>query len=555
MPNDVITLNAVAKELNDLLLNGRIEKIYQPEKDEICLQIKSNGSTKNLVISANPAHPRIHISSQKKENSYTAPAFCMLLRKYLLGSSVRDVEIYNCDRIIKISIDARNELQDKQKYFLMIELMGRYSNIILLNDDMLIIDAIKRIHLDQSTTRYILPNIKYALQPQTKISLNNEDKLKEFFEENKNNLTIDTLMQNISGISKDTAKELLASPNILESLILFNNINSSKKYKPCIYKIDNQIKDFYICPYTTLKGEFLPLASMNACFDYYYNIYDHCERKKANTKQITIVLKRLKKKIDKRINDNYSKIAECEKSVQLKEKGDLILSNLYKIKKQDKVLLCYDYNNECETEITLDPLLNPSENAQNYFKRYAKSKRAKDIALQQLPELEKQREYLDIIDASISNCELKLEYDEIMNELTQLGGMKKVQNKQKRKPKPSMPTHIVIKGFDIYIGKNSIQNVETTFNIGNGGDIWLHTKDYHGCHAIIKGTPDDDTIYKVACIVAYYSEGRTSDKVNVDYTLRKFVKKQPNSFIGMVNYTNYKTVLVPPTSIEEIKNK
>ena len=218
MPNDVITLNALSKELDKILTGGRIEKVGQPEVDEIHLFIKNNRAQYNLIASANATKPRLHISKMRKENQLVAPAFCMLLRKYLVGAYIEKIQIYNSDRIIKIDLKSKNELKDINSYSLMIELMGRYSNIILLDKNNKILDAIRRINFDESTTRYILPNITYTPQPQNRISLYDNTALLDFFRTNKN-LDIDTLIKNVSGISKESALEIISSNNPYEKLL------------------------------------------------------------------------------------------------------------------------------------------------------------------------------------------------------------------------------------------------------------------------------------------------------------------------------------------------
>lgn len=551
MPADVITLNAAILELDKILVGGKIEKVYQPEEDEITLTLRAGGREQLLVISANPANPRIHTTTQKKENALNAPAFCMLLRKYLIGGTISSISLYNFDRIVKIVIDARNELKDKIQYSLMVELMGRYSNIILVNDNSIIIDAIRRIHLDQNTSRYILPNLYYPEMPQTKIRLDENNKLYDFFTQN-SVLSVDLLMQNISGISKETAKEILSKNNPFIELITLKNINENARYSPCILKNGDTVKDYFILPYDTIKGEYVNFPSLNACLDYYYSIYDKNLRKKAHTKNLNQLLKRLQTKTTNRIKDNLEKIAESEKAEQIKQKGELILSNIYKIKRGDTSISCFDYYNNADIIIELDTQLSPAQNAQSYYKKYAKLKKAKEIAILQLEKLYAQKEYLDNIEASIQNSESKQEFEEIFEELNTLSGVNKSQKIAKNKQKQSMPIHMKIDGFDVYLGKNNVQNVEVTFKIGESNDTWLHTKNYHGSHIIIKGEPSYSVIEKAASLAAYFSGGRESDKVEVDYTLRKFVKKIPASFLGLVTYTNYKTILVKPQPIENI---
>ena len=548
MPNDVITLLAVAKELDSLLRQGRIEKVYQPENDEITLQIKVYKKAYTLVISANPSHPRIHISTQKKENAYSAPAFCMLLRKYLVGSYINNVDIFNNDRIIRIETISQNELKDVTKTYIIAELMGRYSNIILVDDSMKIIDAIKRIHFDQSTTRYILPKLPYTFQPQTRITFDQIDEIKKFLSspiESK-----DDLIKNIGGISKETASEIFSSGDRFAKFADLLNINSSPNFSPCLRYENGSLKDYYITEYMSVPGDYVRYPSMNEALDDFYKFYDGNERKKASTKTLTSVLKRLQQKTERRIADNEKKLSDAEQMEKFRVYGELIISNIYAVKHGDEALLCENYYDGTQVTIPLDPLLSPSENAQEYYKKYAKLKRAQEIASEQLRAMLEQREYLKTIEVSIENCSLKSEYDEIMNELNGLSGIKNSKKKSYVKEKPSAPQKIIVDGFEVYFGKNNLQNNEVTFTIGKGGDTWLHVKNQAGSHVIIKGTPTDEIIFKCAQLAAFYSSAKSAEKVEVDYTLRKYVKKIPNALPGMVTYTNYKSILVSPADLK-----
>lgn len=552
MPNDVITLKAISQELKGLLTDGRVEKIYQPEQDEITLTIKNQRKIYTLVASANPSHPRLHVTSQKKENALVAPAFCMLLRKYLIGAFICNVEIFNSDRIIKITFNARTELKDNVNYFLIIELMGRYSNIILTSSQLKIIDAIRRIHFDQSTTRYILPNLEYVLQPQTRISLNDTVSLNNFFNSNKN-LDVTTILKNVSGFSKDTAQEIIASDCPVDKANELINITERDTYQPCLRYENGKLRDYYVQPYSTQKGEYEYYNSLNECLDKFYSIYDGEERKKASTKTIVTILKRLQAKTDRRIEDNEKKKLESEEAEKYKLYGEFILAYSYVIKKGDEFLNCMNYYDNTSLSIPLNPNLTPAENAQAYYKKYNKAKRARIIAETQLSALKEQKTYLDTIAVCINNCSLKTEYDEILTELNALSGLRK--SPKYSKTKPSKPLHFVVNGFDVYCGKNNIQNNEVTFNIASSKDLWLHVKAHHGSHLIIKGVPDEDTIHKCAKVCAYYSEARNDSKVEIDYTQRKNVKKIPSAMLGMVTYTNYRTILVEPCDYTEIQDK
>lgn len=552
MPNDVITLNAVASELDETLRGGRIEKIYQPETDEITLNVKNARILRTLVISANPSQPRIHISTQKKENSYTAPAFCMLLRKYLTGSFIEKIEIYNFDRIVKISVVSKNELKDVKRYFLFAELMGRYSNIILTDSEKTILDAIRRIHFDQSTSRYILPGLKYVNQEKCCLSLGEKEKVRQVLHAGMSGAEI---IAAISGAGKETANEIACSPDPFDKLYRLLNIYKTDTYKPCLRYQNGTLKDYYIYPYSTVSGEFVEYNGINEALDAFYRLYDGNERKKASTKTVNTVLKRLQSKTERRIGDNLAKKKDAENAAFYKNCGDLILSYMYMIKPRDVSLSCYDYFDDKNIVIPLNPQFSPADNAQIYYKKYAKMKRAALIADEQLQSLYEQKEYLNSIAVSIDNCSLKSEYDEILAELNSLSGLRNVKKNLFVKEKPSRPVHFTVEGFDVYLGKNNIQNNDVTFNIASGNDVWLHVKAHHGSHVIIKGKPDKAVIEKCAAVAAKYSSASSSDKVEVDYTLRKYVKKIPSAMLGMVTYTNYRSVLVAPKDYTEIQDK
>ena len=542
MPNDVILYHALAEELNDLLKGGRIEKIYQPEIDEITLSVKSNGKLHTLVVSASPTSPRIHITTQKKENSLNAPAFCMLLRKYLQGGNISDITVFNTDRIVKITFDARNELKDKERYYIIAELMGRYSNIILTDENYKILDAVRRIHFDQSTTRYILPGLDYVLQPKNKVSLDEKEQLDEVF---KQEITdANELPKQISGIGKESAKEIFLSDNPRKKLDELFNIYGTPHFSPRMKVKDGKPVDYFVCEYVTAPGEYVMYPSLNECLDEYYTLYDGSERKKASAKTVTTVLKRLTTKNERRIKDNTDKIADEETMEKYRKYGELILNNLWQIKAGNSCTV-FDYETEKEISIPLDESLTPAINAKNYFKKYNKLKRGVEVAEEQLVGLYEQKEYLKSIETAIENCSTKQEFDEILKELNTLNGYKNKQ-KGKQKEKPSRPGKVLCGSCEIFFGKNNVQNNEVTFSIASRSDLWLHVKNLHGSHVVIRGEYDDEVLYKAAQIAAYYSEARENDKVEVDYTLVKYVKKIPSSLPGQVTYTNYKTIIVSP---------
>ena len=544
MPIDVVTLKAVTEELNDILSGGRVEKIYQPETDEVTMIIKSGGKAQQLVVSANPSHPRIHLTTQKKENSFNAPAFCMLLRKHLSGARILSMEIFNNDRVIRIAFEGKTELKDSRVVYLIVELMGRYSNVILTDKDMVIIDAIRRIHFDQSTTRYILPGLDYVFQPQTRITFDQTEKLSDFFA-GAPDCPAEDILKNISGIGKESAAEIAASSDRFLKLKQLINVKKEPIFKPALSYKNDKPTDYFVYPYESVKTEWKFFPTLNEALDEYYSLYDREDRKKASSKTVETVLKRLQIKTNRRIDDNLKRLKEWEKAEDIRKKGEFITNYLYLIKPGDEKLCCLDYYENKEVEIAIDPTLSPARNAQEYFKKYNKLKRAKDSANEQLKELYPKKEYLSSIAVAIESCTLKSEFDEILEELNALGGYVR-KTGPKQRTKPSLPVHLVINGFDVYYGKNNVQNAHVTFALAGPNDTWVHAKNHHGTHLVIKGTPDEETLFICCRIAAFFSDAKSSPKVEVDYALRKFVKKIPSSLPGLVTYTDYKTMLCEP---------
>lgn len=549
MPSDAITLSAVCKELNAALLNGKIEKVYQPENDELTFAVKSGGRTHTLVISANAGLPRIHLTSHKKENPLAASTFCMLMRKHTGGGIIQNVSLLDWDRIIKIELLSRNEMGDKTSFFILAELMGRYSNIILTNSDYIILDAIKRVNFDQNPDRPIVPSARYTPALQRRATPGDEAALEELFAEEKP-YNDKYLLENIGGLAKDTAKEILSrSPQApLFALKELRDIYNSELYHPCVRFDDkDNAADFYITPYQSVPGRYEYFSTLNEAMDEFYSKKDAELRKRANTKELTTLLERLRKKTERRIADYTSKLEECGRSDILRIYGELILSNLHRMKKGDKSLSCENfYDGNAITTVPLDELLSPNKNAQSYFKKYTKLKHAKEIALAQLEALSIQGEHLNALSAAIKSSDTRQEYQEILDELRALDG-KKPQAAKQKKQKPSEPIHIVFEGADIFVGKNSIQNNKVTFDLASSGDVWLHAKNYHGAHVVIKGaSPSDSVLRRAAELCAYYSETKDSPKAEIDYTLRKNVKRHKSGVPGLVNYTDFKTIIVEP---------
>lgn len=578
MPFDGITVSSLVTELKQTILYGKIEKIYQPEKDELILNIRKDKDNHKLLISASSSFPKIHLSFEKKNNPITAPAFCMLLRKHLTGSRITGIKQPSLERVIEITFDCIDEMGYNTQKSLIIEIMGRHSNIIFIDcNDLTIIDSIKRINRAMSSVRIILPGVKYVYPPA-------EDKIdpltvcEEFFCSDIESLKGSTkahkyLVKRYYGISPIVAQEICINAGIepdsdlkemdkKSCLKIFNefkqitNIVKTMQYEPNIVKEGHKNIDFSPINLKVYDGyDKKYIDSISKVIQIYYSEKDKLDRIRQKTSN-------LHKTIVNRLDRNLRKLdilqSECDDAKKgdfYKLCGDLIMSNLYTLEKGlSKTLLTNYYSENQETiEINLNVNLTPTKNAQKYYKMYNKSKNALNLLTKQIIQAREEIQYLEGIIDSLEKCSHEEEINEIKNELWQQGYIKKLKeknNKNQKSSKPSKAMHFISSsGFDIYVGKNNTQNDYLTHKFASFNDIWMHVKDIPGSHVIIKTnnqTPDEITLLEAANLAAYYSKGKLSSKIPVDCTLKKNVKKPSGGKPGFVIYDNYKSFYITP---------
>jgi predicted ribosome quality control (RQC) complex YloA/Tae2 family protein len=544
MPRDAITLHALAQELHAKLKDKRISKIYQSEDSEIVIVMRSG---ERLAVSANPSMPRIYLTSEKKEGELAARSFQMLLRKHIGGGKIEKIELVNKDRIIKITVASFSELRDIGHFYLYVELMGRYSNIILVNSEQVIMDAVKRVSFDDSALRPILPGVKYAPQMQKKAAPDDIPALARAVAEaeERGELNASGLIGRISGIAKETAKEALFRAKSREDIpfILtgFYNICASPDYAPCVSLDDKgQARDAFICPYLSMGSEFAPVADLNAAFEWVFSAKAALERKERDTKELRRALKRLKDKNDRRITAAKERLKECEKMDEYKRCGEMLIANLHNLNGNRDFAVVYDYAEEKEVTIPLDRSISPQKNADRYFKQYGKLKRARQISTVMLKEGEEFAQYLQSIENAINICSTKQEFSQIAQELAELTAPQKA---AKAKQRPAMPEKVVFEGYEIYYGKNNKQNETVTFDIASHNDIWLHAKEYPGAHVIIKGGDIPQSVLEEGARTAARYSG-AEGKCEVVWCLKKHVKRIPGGACGQVSYKNFKTILI-----------
>ena len=588
MALDGLVIHSLAHELHSKLVGGKIDKIHQPENDELVLYIRNNKENFKLVLSSSASNPRVYIANDyKKENPIKAPMFCMLFRKYIQGGIITEISQVNFERIIKISIESFDELKEKTTKDIYIEIMGRHSNIILVQQkEEKIIDSIKRIPPSISRVRQLLPNLTYELPPaQDKINPIKGASIKSFINTLRefDGPLFKGIYSKFLGVSPCVAREIChrsnLNPNdkaenmsrdelsILYRIFsdLFTKIKNNE-YSPCIVideKLDKVI-DFSCIDLTYLAGhKFIRNNSISQIIEDYYKTKDIKDRIHQRTsdlrKSISIKLDRLyhkQKKIEKELID-------ADNADIYKVRGELLTAYIYMIEKGMKSIEVANFYDENYSNITisLNENLTPSENAQKYFKKYSKLKTAKKELTSQIEICNEEIEYLENIMLGIENCENLEELEDIKEELIRLGYAKSP-HKYKAKKDIDLTTKpnqfISSDGFTILVGKNNKQNDYLTLRIADPEDIWMHTKNIPGSHVIIKCAGQnisDETLYESAMLAAYYSKGRMSSQVPVDYTLKKHVKKPSGSKPGMVIYETNSTIYVTPTEEMIVKLK
>ena len=582
MALDAVAISALTKELQ-CLNGGRIDKIHQPEKDEIVIHVRTYEESYKLVISASPAHPRIHLTKSVKENPKTAPLFCMLMRKHMGSGKIVGIKQCGFERIVKIAVESYDELGEKTVKYIIAEFMGRHSNIILVSEDNRIIDSVKRIDETVSSVREILPGGLYKMPPvQEKTDLIDFD-VQTGLNFDKPVKADKALLSAIGGISPLTAREVIYSVfRITDVNSAQINTNRSAAIKVSVIKLAENVKngDFSPCLITDKNsGKIIEFSavdikqyenlaqvehyeSMNELVDAFYYKRDMHERMRQKSADLTKLLCNNIERISKKISILERTLRDAQKLDEYKICGDLITANIYRLQEGMKTAELENYYEpECPViKITLDPALSPSQNAQRYYKKYNKAKTALTETANQLKISRDDLEYIESTLAMVENAESVTDINAIRAELANEGYITNRQNKKQQKKKEiSKPMHFVSSdGFDIYVGRNNTQNDYLTLKFANTSDWWFHTKDIHGSHTVIKLGLDKDvpkrTILEAAQLAAYYSKARESAQVPVDYTVIKNVKKPNGAKPGMVIYEGYNTVYVRPSVVENKTN-
>ena len=540
MSFDGFFLHHMVEELRRELVNGRIQKINQPFEQELVLQIRSNRQSHRLLLSAHPVFGRIQLTQTTFENPAQPSTFIMVLRKYLQGALIESIEQIENDRIVEITVSNKNEIGDHIQATLIIEIMGKHSNILLVDKSShKILEVIKHVGFSQNSYRTLLPGSTYIAPPSTE-SLNpftiKDEKLFEILQTQET--TAKNLQSIFQGLGRDTANEL-ERILVSEKLSTFRNF-FNQETKPCLTETS-----FSPVPFANQVGE--PFTSLSDLLDTYYK--DKAERDRVK-QQASELIRRVENELQKnrhKLKKQEKELLATDNAEEFRQKGELLTTFLHQVPNdQDQVILDNYYTNQPIT-IALDKALTPNQNAQRYFKRYQKLKEAVKYLTDLIEETKATILYLESVETVLNQAGLE-EIAEIREELIQTGFIRRRQREkiQKRK-KPEQ--YLASDGKTIiYVGRNNLQNEELTFKMARKEELWFHAKDIPGSHVVISGNldPSDEVKTDAAELAAYFSQGRLSNLVQVDMIEVKKLNKPTGGKPGFVTYTGQKTLRVTP---------
>ena len=568
MPLDAITMTAVAEELRSVLLGGKVDKIYQPTRDEVVLHMRAGGGNVKLLLSANPAHPRAQLTNISRENPDTPPMFCMLLRKHLLGARLISMEQIPMERCAKFTFDCIDEMGDHVNKTLVAELMGRTCNLYLLSPEGRIIDCLRRVTLDESAKRAALPGLNYQHPaPITK------DNPMEWDVQNYVNLIAgpgsdvlsDRLMDALGGLSPLVCREaaLFAAGSTDARVDGLNLDETAEKLHlffhehlhhpaPYYYALpDGTPKQFAFCPIRQYGG-CQRAENFGALLDMYYALRDRKDSMRQKSQAVRKTVQNLCTRIQRKLAIQEKELEATFDRERLRQLGDIVTANIHRIVKGQTVVTCEDFYDEemTEIDIPISPILSPQQNAAKFYKDYAKLKTAEKELTKQIALGEEELHYLKSVLEELNRAETDGELEEIRQELQSGGYLKADSGRRKMKIAKSKPMVFTsTDGYPIYVGRNNRQNDELTFRAARKDDIWCHASKVHGSHVIIScggTTPPDDTVTQACQLAAYYAETTGGQNIPVDVTSVKQVKKLSGAKPGMVIYHTYRTVIVNP---------
>jgi predicted ribosome quality control (RQC) complex YloA/Tae2 family protein len=559
MSFDGLFTKMMTHEISSTLISGRINKIYQPYKNEIIMLIRANGKNHKLLLSAHPSYSRVQLTNESYDNPNEPPMFCMLLRKHLEGAIIENIYQIGLDRMICIEAKGRNELGDISYKKLIIEIMGRHSNIVLVDKEKnTILDSIKHVSFAVNSHRAILPGQAYVLPPvQEKLDPFHVDENDVLRKVDFNAGKLDKqLVEQFAGISPLLAREIVYQSGLANRTTLpktFIEIMNQIQNGAILPSITNNLQKeaFYFLPLLHMKGETKSFETLSDVLDRFYFGKAERDRVKQQANDLERFIQNEKDKNEKKIRKLNTTLEDAKKADEYQLYGELLTANMYLLKKGMKAIEVINYydENEGSVIIPIDPLKSPSENAQKYFSKYQKAKNSIEIVKEQIRLAEEEFSYFDTLWHQLMTASIR-DIAEIREELidgSYIRERQKRKSKNTSQSKPQVEVYKASDGTEILVGKNNKQNDYLTNKLAARDDIWLHTKDIPGSHVVIRSkTPHEETIVEAATLAAYFSKARLSSSVPVDFTKVRHVKKPNGSKPGFVIYDNQQTIYVTP---------
>ncbi len=580
MALDGLFLTKIKDELLSKAVGLRVDKVNQPTRDEIILNLRGKGCNYKLLLCVRADSPRVHFTSHNIDNPPVPPMFCMLLRKYLTSAMIKNIRQYESDRILFIDFDATNEIGDKTELTLCIEIMGKYSNLILISGEK-IIDSAKRVDYTTSSVRQILPGLVYCLPPaQDKLSIDIEDvsvcidRILSF----KDKLLSTAIMNTLQGVSPiisreiasrvtgdDTATGSLSDAQIHSLRYLLTELKNSLHTSGEGYMLlEKNGKPKDISHMEVLQyGDILDIKKYDSCSelldDFYYE-RDRIGRINHRAHELIKLLNNLLERTVRKLAIQREELKKCEDKEQLRLCGELILANLYRLEKGVSFYEVENYYDNCNIiKIPCNPALSPTENQKKYYKDYRKAQTAEKMLAELIEDGEQEIIYLESVLDELSRADTDGEISQIRLELQNGGYIKNLKGKKHKPPKELPPIEFKSSdGFRILVGRNNLQNEKLSLKTAAKNDMWLHTQKTPGSHVVIFGDGreiSDESIEEAAVIAAYHSKAKDSSLVPVDYTRAKALKKPGGGKTGMVIYHEYWTIIVKPDKelVEKLK--
>ena len=560
MALDTVMLSALAAELRPKLEGARIDKVRQPEREQVLLSIRNKGENMRLLINAGAGSGRVALTRQSFENPAEPPMFCMLLRKYLVGARIEKLTQPNWERLLIVDIISHNELGDSVCLKLAIELMGRNSNLVLVGDDGRIIDCLRRMEYGGDVQRRMLPGMIYRLPPAQKKPLIfdcDRAQIESALNSSEDGKPLDKrLLDSFSGLSPLVCRELVhrafydisCLPDALEAFL--ESVRAGE-FTPTLLTKDGKPAEYSFMQLKQYGSEYeqQSLNSFSELLDAYYSKRELSERRRRRARELSHSVKTARDRIQRKLVCRLEELERTYGREEIRKNAELLTANMYRVKRGDSSVTVEDYYTDgCPSvEIKLDILKTPQQNAAAMFKEYNKLKTAEIHLTALVAEGEKQLDYLNSVLDELERAETERDLAEIRRELLETGYLKKQKGAKPDKSKKQGPMRFISSdGYEILVGRSNSQNDELTTKTARRTDIWLHTKSVHGSHVIIScegREPPERTIAEAASIAAYYSQGREGGKTAVDYTAVRFVRKPSGSMPGKVVYTDYSTVM------------